>query len=74
MKSRNWCQKERRLLHGSIIFIAWRILARHVPTREYERDKLKNAGLGDKNAVLDIDVSQEEFQSHILNLFPHLQI
>ena len=45
----------------------------HVPTREYERDELKNAGLGDKNAVLDIDFSQEEFKSHILDLLPRLK-
>ena len=38
MKSRNWCQKERRLLHGSIIFIAWRILARHMFQQENMRE------------------------------------
>ena len=73
MKSRNWCQKERRLLHGSTIFIAWHILARHMFQQENMRDEVKNVGLGDKNAVLDIDASQEEFQSQILNLFPRLK-
>ena len=74
MKSRNWWQKERWLLHGSIIFYCLAYTGQtHVPTREYERDELKNAGLGDKNALLDIDSSQEEFQSHILDLFPRLK-
>ena len=46
MKSRNWWQKERWLLHGSIIFYCLAYTGQtHVPTREYERDELKNAGL-----------------------------
>ena len=69
MKFRNWCQKERLLHHWNIIFIAWCI---HIPTKIWE-GWTKNAGLGDKDTVLDIDASQDKFQRHILHLFPLLK-
>ena len=44
-----------------------------IPTTEFQKDELEDAGLGEKELCLDLDLSQEGFRDAILEVFPRLE-
>ena len=45
-----------------------------IPTTEFDKEKLYQAGLGEKEVVFDdLDLSEEDFKEVILQAFPRLR-